>query len=113
MKQYTSGPWKAVATPTRKDTAYTICTTNEAPFQAVICDVDKSSAHHKQHEYAPLGNAQLIAAAPDLLEACKCLVEAFECAGRVYGGNVPATGAMVDAGIKAKAAVTKATKGTL
>jgi hypothetical protein len=101
--QYTPGPWKVVHTPTRKETFWAICTTNEAPHQAVIALVDGKSKYHEEHPECAEANARLIASAPDLLAALEQLTQAVEVEG--FAGVIPSA---IDA---ARAAINKATGG--
>jgi hypothetical protein len=64
--KHTPGPWHVLALG--KSCHFAIATKNAAPIQAGIafCDYKSINLRHEDH----LANARLIAAAPDLLEAC-------------------------------------------
>ncbi|MDR3572877.1 MAG: hypothetical protein P4L50_03365 [Anaerolineaceae bacterium] len=70
---HTPGPWKVYVSSSK-----TILVVTDNHRGAIICDFDP----HNRDDNA--SNAQLIAAAPDLLAACETLVEWFKMAGLVY-----------------------------
>ena len=69
--KHTQGPWK-VLEHARGRGRTCVTTSNGAPVQAVICEIDTKSV--ATDDATRLSNARLIAAAPELLHALKCLV---------------------------------------
>lgn len=71
----TPGPWQVV-TP-----GYTVKNRHDACIEVVTADY-KAICHvyerRRGHKMNAIPNAELIAAAPDLLEACQAFVEAWE-----------------------------------
>jgi hypothetical protein len=95
---HTPTPWVAV-TDTNTDPHTALVVTNAADKdRAMAIDCDRSGDDAEQD----IANARLIAAAPDLLEACKMLD-----ASCVLGGGVDLT-KVSDAYMLARAAIRKA-----
>ena len=69
--EHTQGPWK-VLEHARGRGRTCVTTANGAPISAVICEIDTKSV--ATDDATRLANARLIAAAPELLHALKCLV---------------------------------------
>ena len=68
--EHTQGPWK-VLEHARGRGRTCVTTSNGAPVQAVICEIDTKSV--ATNDATRLSNAHLIAAAPDLLHALKAI----------------------------------------
>ena len=71
---HTKGPWRVIEHG-KGFNRHCVGTSNTAPLQAVICEINTKSVGTSDE--IRLSNARLIAAAPDLLEACKWFVQAL------------------------------------
>lgn len=101
--KHTSGPWTVgMASGRNPNTVFAgedgIASVFGLPLHSKIDELDKE--WHQQ----PLANARLIAAAPDLLEACEAALAAFDGSNiRLASEHVGAVGLLRDALSKAKA----------
>lgn len=80
MSQHTKGPWHAGELPVDDDRAKNlpsifIWDQDETSFIASVCDEDNEGQ-------ATQANARLIAAAPELLEAARLVLDEWDRAGR-------------------------------
>ncbi len=86
---HTPGEWKRILTG--------IFTDEDNPQTIAYCDDHRNKSRRPPEEH--IANARLIAAAPDLLEACKALIEASKLSEYVWDS---------DAAQQARAAIAKA-----
>jgi hypothetical protein len=78
MSKYTPGPWKLVAPSLRGMERTVVAEGKDAqPMQWVIAHVSESM-NIRGHVLNGEANARLIEAAPEMLNALKCLVARFE-----------------------------------
>ena len=71
MSEHTPGPWERESLPGEYDTGIRAHGENVSGYVAFL----NTRWEHKQQQQEQEANARLIAAAPDLLEACKALPE--------------------------------------
>jgi hypothetical protein len=95
--QQTRGPWKVLENG-RGNGRICVTTANGAPVHAVICEIDIKSVGTDYLKR--LANAQLIAAAPDLLAALEVCAELL--------ATIPNDTACAVAASHARAAIAKA-----
>ena len=93
LNTHTPGPWKTVLSASTR----AVTTANEAPKQATICRLFSECVAFEPGEFE--ANAQLIAAAPELLQALKAMMNR-------YGDK--SEHPFCDASISARAAISKA-----
>ena len=105
--QHTPGPWTAQPTGDRHTPAIVTSAKRETGFTPWVCsiqevDIDTANA-----------TARLIAAAPDLLAACKAAIaQADANMTRFYSGRTPQAQAVYDQVARAITKATQATEGT-
>ena len=68
--KHTPGPWIIINKHYVGGKIYRVCASG-----AMICDVNLQGGIMGKSDEIPKANAHLIAAAPDLLEACKMVIE--------------------------------------
>lgn len=74
MSKHTPGPWEAIIDgPKNRGKACLVRTT--ASSRRSLCIEASRSGDNEEEDFA---NTRLIAAAPDLLEACKSIVDGWE-----------------------------------
>ena len=83
--EHTNGPWK-VLEHARGRGRTCVTTSNGAPVHAVICEIDTKSI--ATDEAIRLANANLIAAAPDLLAALKAISDYVAMMHGHRGGDI-------------------------